>query len=100
MRICPNCASFPICFTRSWSESRALFSCPEYVWTTYHFIDMERSEVFSDACITFNPFFSAGVALSAVDHSRHPGPGGVEYPEERRGDDGGDDHHDGRGHRF
>src|SRR5579859_3596873 len=90
MRIWPNCASFPFCRMCSCSDSRALFSWPEYVWTTYHFIAIDpRSDVVPV------PSIDLPVLASAVDQLRHPRPGGVEDAQKCRGDDGRDDDDDG-----
>src|SRR5262249_34007931 len=85
-------ASFPICLMRSCSESRALFSWPEYVWTTYHFIAIGRSVVSIPSCIELPcPFSSSG--RLRIDQAGDPRPEPIEHAEEDRRDDGGDDDH-------
>src|SRR4051794_19442990 len=84
MRICPNDLFRLNCLTRSWSDRRARFSWPEYVWTTNHFSlalgSLARPPPSVD-CVVFSPSL-------AIDRPRYPGPEQVEQTEK----DGGDDH--------
>src|SRR6478735_5098980 len=89
MRTCPNWASLPICLTRSCRDKRALFSWPEYVWTTYHFIAIDLPSA---------PVVTASIISLPVDHARGPGPHGVEEAQEQRRDDGRHDDDDRRAH--
>src|SRR5690349_24956794 len=79
----PNESSSAAFLMRSSRPSLARFSCPEYVWTTYHF-SSRFSLMMGAACISL-----------AVDDLGDPRPHEVEEAEDDRRDDRHDDHDDG-----
>src|SRR2546426_47879 len=88
MRMSPKYSSREFCLIFSSSDFFALFSKPEYVWTTYHFLSI----FFSSAAI--------GILLSdarVLDLVRQELPEHVEEAQQHGGDDGSDDHGDGGG---
>src|ERR1700704_3527174 len=92
MRMSPKNWSSAFCLIFSSSDFFALFSNPEYVWTTYHFLSI------------FSPSLPAIARLSlqngVLDLVGDELPQHVEEPEQHRGDDAGDDHGDRRRLRF
>src|SRR2546426_1627084 len=88
MRMSPKYSSREFCLIFSSRDFFALFSKPEYVWTTYHFLSI----FFSSAAI--------GILLSdarVLDLVREELPEHVEEAQQHGGDDGSDDHGDGGG---
>src|SRR5438132_5066700 len=91
MRMSPKYSSSEFCLIFSSRDFFALFSKPEYVWTTYHFLSI----FFSSAAI--------GILLSdarVLDLAREELPEHVEEAQQHGGDDGSDDHGDGSGARL
>src|SRR4051794_24872508 len=92
MRMSPKNSSSAFCLIFSSSDFFALFSKPEYVWTTYHFLS-----------IFFSASSIAGIGSSesrVLDLVREELPKHVEEAEQDGGDDGSDDDRDGGGARF
>src|SRR4051794_30757658 len=88
MRMSPKNSSSAFCLIFSSSDFLALFSKPEYVWTTYHFLSIL---VFSAAAM------SDARILDLVGEEL---PGDVEHPQQGGGDDARDDDGDGGGARL
>src|SRR5256885_13392626 len=91
MRMSPKNSSSAFCLIFSSSDFFALFSKPEYVWTTYHFLSI----FFCSAAICI--FSLEGRVLDLV---REELPEHVEEAQQHGGDQGGDDHGDGGGTRL
>src|SRR6267143_780758 len=91
IRMSPKNSSSAPCLIFSSRDFFALFSKPEYVWTTYHFLSIF--------------FCSAAMGISSLesrvlDLVRDPLPGNVEDPEHHGGNQAEEHHGDGGGLRF
>src|SRR4051812_14923073 len=86
MRMSPKYSSSAFCLIFSSSDFFALFSKPEYVWTTYHFLSM----FFCSAAIGISSLESRVLDLVREELPEH-----VEEAQQDGGDDGSDDHGDG-----
>src|SRR6476659_3816785 len=87
MRMSPKNSSSSFCLIFFSSDFFALFSKPEYVWTTYHFLSI----FFCSAAMAISSLEGRVLDLVGEELPEH-----VEEPEQHGGDDGGDDHRDGR----
>src|SRR5258705_13114202 len=81
----PKNSSSAFCLIFSSSDFLALFSKPEYVWTTYHFLSI----LLVSAAVMV---ISKGRVLDLVGQEL---PEHVEHAEQEGSDDAGDDHGDG-----
>src|SRR3954447_14999020 len=88
MRMSPKNSSSAFCLIFSSSDFFALFSKPEYVWTTYHFLSM----FFCSAAIDIS-----SLEIRVLDPVRHGLPEEIEEAQQDGGDQGSDDHRDGGG---
>src|SRR6266403_1463583 len=91
IRMSPKNSSSAPCLIFSSRDFFALFSKPEYVWTTYHFLSIF--------------FCSAAMGISSLesrvlDLVRDPLPGNVEDPEHHGGNQAEEHHRDGGGLRL